>query len=329
MYLSASNFDDLLRRVLTKLLKTKHHISPTKGAASEITGVLLQLTNPRARLSFTESRGVLFGCLGELLWYLSKTDSLRFITYYLPQYNKASDDGKTVYGAYGPRLSGMRGHDQIANVVSLLKRRPDSRRAAIQLFDAADLADHHEDVPCTCTIQFLIRKRRLHMIASMRSNDAYLGLPHDIFAFTMIQELVARTLGVELGSYKHAVGSLHLYDSDRTRAQQYVAEGWQDAGIMPPMPLEDPWRSVGLLLKAERKFRRAEDLAIGSLPIDRYWQDLARLLQIFSHFKRKNGRAIATLKRRMAFPIYSVFIEQKKAKVEKRTTRTPQQLVLF
>ena len=46
----------------------------------------------------------------------------------------------------------------------------------------------------------------------MRSNDVYLGLPHDVFSFTMIQEIVARLLGVEMGDYTHFAGSLHLYD---------------------------------------------------------------------------------------------------------------------
>ena len=59
----------------------------------------------------------------------------------------------------------------------------------------------------------------------MRSNDAFKGLPHDVFCFTMLQEIFARTLGVHVGVYKHAVGSLHLYDKDRQKANQYLKEG--------------------------------------------------------------------------------------------------------
>src|ERR1700690_496760 len=89
--------------------------------------------------------------------------------------------------------------NQFENVLNLLKELPTSRRAVIQVFDAADNASGHlKDVPCTCTLQFMIRSRRLHMITYMRSNDAFWGLPHDVFAFTMLQEYVARTIGVEL-----------------------------------------------------------------------------------------------------------------------------------
>src|SRR6266581_511297 len=143
MYISAQTLDDLLMRVITALLKSKSHTEPSRGPATELTGVLLKIINPRARLSRTEGRGLLFSCIGELLWYLAKSNSLRFIAYYVPKYAKESDDGRTLYGGYGPRLFKMRGVNQVHNVVNLLRNRPDSRRAVIQLFDAADIAKRH------------------------------------------------------------------------------------------------------------------------------------------------------------------------------------------
>src|SRR5258706_1711153 len=103
MYMTEATLDDLLRRVIEKLLKSKNRINPTRGSATELTGVLLRITNPRARLSRTEKKGTLFSCLGELFWYLAKSRSLRFISYYLPNYRECSDDGRTIYGGYGPR----------------------------------------------------------------------------------------------------------------------------------------------------------------------------------------------------------------------------------
>ena len=51
------------------------------------------------------------------------------------------------------------------------------------------------------------------MLTYMRSNDAYWGLPHDVFAFTMLQEILARSLTLELGTYKHAVVLLAVHAS--------------------------------------------------------------------------------------------------------------------
>lgn len=217
MHIAAETLDDLMREALDYLFKSGQAIRPEKGDAVEVIGTLLELTNPRARLSRSESRGKVFSCIGELCWYLAGSNSLEFIEYYLPRYAQAAD-GEIIFGGYGPRLFGMRGHDQIANIVALLRAHSVSRKAVIQLFDAGDLAARHNDIPCTCSLQFLIRSGRLHLVTFMRSNDWFFGLPHDVFAFTMLQEIVARDLGVDVGVYKHAVGSLHLYDCNREAA---------------------------------------------------------------------------------------------------------------
>lgn len=321
MYITEETLDDILRRVFDKLLRSKNRINPTRGEATELTGVLLQITNPRARLSRTEIKGKLFSCLGELLWYLAKTKDLRFISYYVSRYRDESDDGRTVYGGYGPRLFNFGGHDQVSNIIRLLTNKPDSRRAVIQLFDASDLAEPHKDIPCTCTLQFMVRQRRLYMLSSMRSNDAFLGLPHDVFAFTMLQEIMARTLDVELGTYKHAVGSLHLYEEHRSRAAKYLEEGWQPTEAMPPMPLGDPWRSVRKVVRAERAIRRGDSVDYDALNLDPYWADLVRLLQIFSHFKRGESREITRVKRAMSVRTYDPYIEDKELTAKKRATK--------
>jgi thymidylate synthase len=82
-FLSEVTLDDLMRSVIEEILNNGNEIKPTKGSAIEVTGVLLELTNPRARLSRTETRGKPFSCLGELCWYLAKTNDLGFISYNL------------------------------------------------------------------------------------------------------------------------------------------------------------------------------------------------------------------------------------------------------
>ncbi len=212
MHLFADIIDDLLREVLEKLLSRPFDIETTrgkeKGKTSEINGILLELKNPRARISRTETRGKPFSAIGELFWYLSGSDKLNFIKHYIPQYENESEDKRTIYGAYGPRLfggtlkwlNGLTKSNQIENVINLLKEKPNSRRAVVQVFSPKDLKKYRREIPCTCTFQFLVRNEKLTMIVNMRSNDAYLGLPHDIFAFTMIQEIVAKSLKRELGS---------------------------------------------------------------------------------------------------------------------------------
>jgi len=326
MYLTAETLDDLLFKVYRRLLRKRgaSDITPTKGPATELNGVLLQIKNPRARLSRTEKRNTLLSCLGEFLWYISASDDLSFIEYYIPGYKKFSDDGHTIYGAYGPRLFALNGEiDQVRNVTETLKANPTSRRAVIQLFRGEDLADNlkirREDLPCTCTLQFTIRNHQLNLMVMMRSNDAYLGLPHDVFSFTMLQELVARTIGVEIGTYKHAVGSLHFYIENTQAIHDYLDEGIQERVAMPPMPLGDPWPSVEKLMKAERAIRNSTPMR--TVITSPYWSDLVRLLEIFRISKNpiKNGvsKKVAEIKSKMNSDFYDTYILKRQRQIQK------------
>lgn len=145
----------------------------------------------------------------------------------------------------------------------------------------------------------------------MRSNDAYVGLPHDVFCFTMLQEIIARDLGVEPGPYKHLVGSLHIYETNVAAARQYLSEGWQSTQEpMPPMPLGDPWLGISVLLKAERQIRTGMGLDDVNLDgVDPYWADLVRLLQVY-RCKKDNELAGITALRQRINKLYFPFIDR-------------------
>jgi thymidylate synthase len=312
MTTSASTLDDLLRMVLDRLLKKGSRVHASRGWNKELVGVTLKLTNPRARLSHTEKKGTVFSGLGELLWYLSRSRASKFISYYIEEYADNAERDGSLHGAYGPRLFGKE-RNQVKRIVSMLQQRETTRKAVVQLFDAADLDRTYRDVPCTCALQFLVRSGHLAMIAMMRSNDAYLGMPHDVFTFTMLQEIVARELGYEIGEYTHFASSLHLYERHFDKAKKYLAEGWQSTEhvAMPPMPLGDPWPSVQTLLRAEAAIRGGRVPAAQVWCLDPYWQDLARLLQVFRHFRKKEHRKIAAIRRKMVYPIYNEYIKKK------------------
>jgi thymidylate synthase len=313
-YIAKETVDDLMRKVIEAIDASGSRIQTSKGWCTEVTGILLELTNPLARLSRTETRGKLFSPLGELCWYLAQSKQLHFIEYYIPPYKDSAENGE-IPGAYGPRLFNWNGVNQMANVAARFKKKPNTRRAAIQLFDAADIDVKHNDVPCTCTLQFLLREGKLNLIVYMRSNDAYLGLPHDIFCFTMLQEIVAREVSAQLGTYKHVVGSLHLYDRNREKAQQFLNEGFQPTTLfMPEMPAGDPWPAINLLLEAEQQIRTGEPYAESRLAqLDLYWADLIRLLLIFRATRDSDAARIKELRQAMASDYFRTFIDLKLA----------------
>lgn len=274
--------DDLLRHAVDAVRSEGIHIMPTKGGCSEITAAMFELTNPRARVSRSASRGRMFSALGELCWYLSGSNSTEDIAYYIKHYRSCDENG-TIFGAYGPRLLSFDGVNQIDYVINALRGNPSSRRTVIQLFDHQDVTRYHKDVPCTCTLQYMLRDDLLTAITYMRSNDVFRGMPHDIFCFTMLQELIARSVGAELGPYHHIVGSLHMYDADIQDLDSFLAEGWQaTTRAMPAMPSGEPWRGVAAMLVAERSLRQGiqpRNVDFGAEP---YWADLGRMLGVYA-----------------------------------------------
>jgi thymidylate synthase len=282
----ADTLDDLLVQVFRQLLENKKLIEASRGKFTEIFGAMLVLRNPRARLSRSETKGKVFSALGELFWYLSKENKLNFMEYYLPGvYAENSDDGISVRSGYGERFFSYNENNQIQNIINLLRDKPTTRRAVIQLFDASDLSQEFKSIPCTCTLQFIIRNDQLNLLVNMRSNDAYRGLPHDVFAFTMLQEIIARSVNVDVGIYKHCVGSLHLYEDCQDKARVYLNEGWQSPVPMESMPSEDPWAAINIVQDIEEQARSFKEIDLLNIKLAPYWVDICRLLVVFQKWK--------------------------------------------
>ena len=328
MLFKADSLDDALGDVVRSLLRRGAAIRAKKGRAREFTGVLIKLSDPRARFSRTEGRGTLISFLGETLWYLSGSDSLAQIEYYIANYRSfigASPRATRAPGAYGPRLFAGGENSQMSRLLKTMRDKQgksDTRQAVVQVFDRRDLRPTNGDVPCTTTLQFLPRKGRLDMCVTMRSNDIYRGFPGDVFAFTFIQEMAARTLGLEVGAYSHFVGSLHLYDDDQGKARDYLAEGIPLPMSMPPMPMGDPREAVAWLLEIERAVRCGlqEPHASG---IDDYWLDLARLLRVKVLYDQRDMRQLVQVKDAMASPVYNAFIRGRQLALKRRLDVQP------
>lgn len=315
MYLRGEGIDEILIQLYPTLLAEGAANVGTRGEMREKLGVSFRMTNPRARISRSQDRGKPFSALGELLWYLGGFDTLEFIKDYIPDYVKDAEGG-ILAGAYGPRFHAMRGSiNQLENVTRLLKEKPTSKRAVIQLYDAADIAVHHAEIPCTTALQFIARGGRLHMSTTMRSNDAYKGLPHDVFCFTMLQEMMATRLDLEPGDYLHYAASMHVYDGSIEAMAHYVNEGHQKTVQMPPMPSGDAFLVIEALLWAEREIRAERTIQAEDFATEPYWADIIRLLQVFWVTKRRGAPGFGNLdelKAEFHNEVYRSYLERRR-----------------
>ncbi|GIF75943.1 thymidylate synthase [Asanoa siamensis] len=220
------------------LVQSGERVSPRGMPTREIRDVHLQLSQPRARLLHAPPTRIVNPAfaVAETVWHLSGSDAPWIFDYNARLHQYA--DGGVLLGAYGPRMRNWGGKvDQLARVVEVLKQDRDSRRALIQLYDPALDAAGHKDVPCTLAFRFHLRAGRLHMGTLMRGQDVWIGMPYDVFFYTVLHELVAGWLDAELGEFHLHVGSLHIYDEHLERAGELTSV--TASAVMPD--LRTPW----------------------------------------------------------------------------------------
>ncbi len=149
----------------------------------------------------------------EWAWYLSgdpRIKTLGELYGKIPAiWKRMADSNGEVNSNYGYQ---WRRNDQLENVINMLKKNPDTRQAAISIYDGKTIHQYAHDTPCTYAVQFTIVQSKLYMSVYMRSNDLWYGFCNDQYQFASLQEMVAERLNLPVGTYYHHAHNLHLYN---------------------------------------------------------------------------------------------------------------------
>jgi thymidylate synthase len=124
-------------------------------------------------------------------------------------WKRMADDKGNVNSNYGWQ---WQRNAQLDMIIETLRQKPETRQAAISIYDGKEITDYAHDTPCTYAVQFTIVHNRLDMCVTMRSNDLWYGFCNDQYCFSMLQGLVAHELGIETGVYYHFAHNMHLYN---------------------------------------------------------------------------------------------------------------------
>lgn len=218
----------------------REEVSPRGIKTKEVVGCSIEM-NMRYPVVCCPLRKLGYNFMAaEALWILSGSRNLSFHPQISKKLAPYSDDGETTRGAYGPPFA-----EQLPYVRRTLSKDRDSRQAAVVIFPK--MPEPSKDVPCTVAMQFLVRHDVLHTNVFMRSSDVWLGLPYDMFSFTMMSMYVALDLGIpDLGRLTVLLGSSHLYERDWAKANYlitkwdfYSAGPWVAKSFDSPLHLMD------------------------------------------------------------------------------------------
>ena len=146
----------------------------------------------------------------EWQWYLSGNPNAEEIAKKAPIWNHHMDENGEVRSNYGWQ---WKRKNQLDYIISKLQANPNTRHAAITIYDAKEWPTYQHDTPCTYAVQFTVLNDKLNMAVMMRSNDLWYGFCNDQYCFSRLQLMVADRLGIRLGTYFHFAHNLHLYNN--------------------------------------------------------------------------------------------------------------------
>ena len=121
---------------------------------------------------------------------------------------------------------------RLMDAANMLKEDPGTRRAVVYIGDNSGVNLNRADVPCTTSMQFIVRDGFLHSFVNMRSQDLIFGLGNDAVFFSLVHLLVARAVGVVPTGTTMMIGSLHVYERHHDML----------GALLNPTSIEIPWR---------------------------------------------------------------------------------------
>jgi len=177
----------------------------------------------------------------ELLWFLSGDTNTRYL----------KDNGVTIWdewatdeGELGPVYGSQwrnwitpdgRHIDQVTQLLSNLKTRPNSRRHIVSAWNPAVLPDEsrspRENVaaglqalpPCHTMFQFHVANGSLSCQMYQRSADVFLGVPFNIASYALLTMMIAQVTGLEPGDFVLALGDAHIYLNHMDQVQTQLS----------------------------------------------------------------------------------------------------------
>ena len=178
---------------------------------------------PKERVLFWRERDANpFFHLFESLWMLGGRNDLKYVANFVKRMKEYSDDGTSLWGAYGWRWRSFFDFDQLEWAVDRLKKDPSDRRVVISMFapaaDQIKADDGGKDIPCNLSVHFQVILNKLNMTVFNRSNDiVWGGYGANVVHMSILQEYVSGMIGIPVGRYWQVSDNFHAYEELYTK----------------------------------------------------------------------------------------------------------------
>ncbi|MEM9622030.1 MAG: thymidylate synthase [Pseudomonadota bacterium] len=182
----------------------------------------------------TTKKMFLKGIIHELLWFLSGSTNIKYLTdHNVHIWDEWADEHGELGPVYGSQWRSWPGPDggtidQISRLVEDIKTNPNSRRHIVSAWNVAEVDDMALP-PCHSLFQFYVADNKLSCQLYQRSADIFLGVPFNIASYALLTMMIAQVADLELGDFVHTFGDAHLYANHLEQADRQLTR--------MPMPL--------------------------------------------------------------------------------------------
>jgi thymidylate synthase len=152
----------------------------------------------------------------ELLWFISGDTNTKYLNDNgVKIWNEWADKEGNLGPVYGYQWRSWltadgRKIDQLENVISSIRKSPDSRRHIISVWNVGEL-DKMALPPCHIIFQFYVAGGRLSCQLYQRSADIFIGVPFNIASYALLSLMIAQITGLKPGDFVHTLGDAHIY----------------------------------------------------------------------------------------------------------------------
>ncbi len=189
--------------------------------------------------------------LHEVLWYLSGENHIRNLRKHTKIWDAWADENgnlETAYGYYWRHFPSaekdgkgewqVREVDQIKYVIDEIKRKPYSRRLVVSAWEPGN-ATKSKLPPCHYSFVFNVSDGKLNCHLTQRSGDIALGIPFNLAAYSMLTQILAQEVELEVGQFAHTIIDAHIYVGDKnSETEKYDhLEGLKQQLEREPLPL--------------------------------------------------------------------------------------------
>jgi len=184
--------------------------------------------------------------VGELLWFASGSTWLTKLKKYTfgdlgaDKWTIWTDDakrwgnGEGLGSLYGEQWRDFGGHieedewvhgvDQIQNLITRLKEQPERRDHIVMAWNPYDIENNlmalkacHTHFQCYVSGDY-----KLNLKFFLRSSDGFLGLPMNIASYALLTHLLAKWVGLDIGTLSCDLGDVHIYENHKKAVDTFL-----------------------------------------------------------------------------------------------------------